>query len=308
MTVATELPQRSLLVALIVAMRPRQWLKNVLVFAAPLAAGAFLEPDVLIPTLWAFVAFCLISSSTYLINDARDVTADRDHPTKRFRPIAAGQLPLGVAWSAAVVLALASLGLSFTIRPSLAGVVGIYLIFTLAYSLWLKHEPVIELALLSMGFLLRAIAGGVASDLPISQWFLIVAGFGSLFMAAGKRYSELERSLHPSPDASALDAERSVRRSLSGYTLGYLRFVWATAAAVTITAYCLWAFEVAAAPSTLPWAQWSVLPFVLGILRYGVVVDNGEAEAPEDAVLGDRVLLVIAVAWVVTFGLGALGV
>ena len=283
-------------------MRPRQWLKNVLVFAAPLAAGAIVERGVLVPTIGAFIAFCLISSSTYLINDARDVEADREHPAKRFRPIAAGHLPAPVAWAAAVVLALASLALSLAIRPSLAGVVAVYFVFTLAYSLKFKHEPVIELALLSMGFLLRAIAGGVASDLPISQWFLIVAGFGSLFMAAGKRYSELDRSIHRS------DVAQPARRSLSGYTLGYLRFVWATAAAVTITAYCLWAFEVAAAPSTLPWAQWSVLPFVLAILRYGVVIDKGQAEAPEDAVLGDRVLLVIAAAWVVTFSLGALGV
>ena len=308
MTVATDTPRRSLPIALVVAMRPRQWLKNLLVFAAPLAAGAIFEPGVLAPTVGAFVAFCLISSSTYLINDARDVEADREHPTKRYRPIAAGQLPASVAWAAAAVLALASLALSLAIRPSLAGVVAIYFVFTLAYSLKFKHEPVIELALLSMGFLLRAIAGGVASDLPISQWFLIVAGFGSLFMAAGKRYSELDRSINRLGDDEGLDPGQSTRRSLSGYTLGYLRFVWATAAAVTITAYCLWAFEVAAAPSTLPWAQWSVLPFVLAILRYGVVVDKGQAEAPEDAVLGDRVLLVTAAAWVVTFGLGALGV
>ena len=298
----TETPHRSLPVALIVAMRPRQWLKNVLVFAAPLAAGAIFEPGILAPTLGAFVAFCLISSATYLVNDARDIDADRAHPTKRHRPIAAGHLPASVAWAAAAVLAAASLGLALSIRPALAGVVLAYLVFTLAYSLLLKHEPVIELALLAMGFLLRAIAGGVASDLPISQWFLIVAGFGSLFMAAGKRYSELEGSL------ADTDPDRTTRRSLAGYTLGYLRFVWATAAAVCITAYCLWAFEVGAAPSTLPWAQWSVLPFVLAILRYGVVIDRGDAEAPEEAVLKDRVLLIIGAAWVVLFGFGALGV
>ena len=282
-------------------MRPRQWLKNVLVFAAPLAAGQLLAPDVLLPSIGAFIAFCLISGATYLVNDARDVALDREHPTKRHRPIAAGQLSAGVALGAAVVLALASLALAFAIRPQLAGVVAIYLVFTLAYSLALKHEPVIELALLAMGFLLRAIAGGVASDLPISAWFLIVAGFGSLFMAAGKRYSELER-------ANGSDADAPQRRSLAGYTPTYLRFVWATAAAVTITAYCLWAFEVGATPSTLPWAQWSVVPFVLAILRYGVDVDRGRAEAPEDVVLHDRVLLVIGLAWVVLFGLGALAV
>lgn len=298
---STDTPQRSAPVALVVAMRPRQWLKNVLVFAAPLAAGQLLAPDVLLPSIGAFIAFCLISSATYLVNDARDVALDREHPTKRHRPIAAGQLSAGTAWGAAIVLALASLALAFAIRPQLAGVVAIYLVFTLAYSLALKHEPVIELALLAMGFLLRAIAGGVASDLPISAWFLIVAGFGSLFMAAGKRYSELERA-----NGSDLDAPQ--RRSLAGYTPTYLRFVWATAAAVTITAYCLWAFEVGATPSTLPWAQWSVVPFVLAILRYGVDVDRGSAEAPEDVVLHDRVLLIIGLVWVVLFGLGALAV
>lgn len=298
-----NVPHRSTPVALVVAMRPRQWLKNLLVFAAPLAAGQVLVPSVLGPTLLAFVAFCLVSSATYLINDVRDVDADRQHPVKRGRPIAARQLSRAAALVAAAALTCASLALSWWVRPELAGVVLAYFAFTLSYSLMLKHEPVIELALLAMGFLLRAIAGGIASNLPISQWFLIVAGFGSLFMAAGKRYSELEGSL-TDPDVDG----KPRRRSLDGYTPTYLRFVWATAAAVTITAYCLWAFEVGTAPSTLPWAAWSVLPFVLAVLRYGVVIDRGEAEAPEDVVLGDRILLLIGLVWLVLFGLGALGI
>lgn len=294
---------RTLPVALVVAMRPRQWLKNVLVFAAPLAAGSLFLATVIVPTLGAFVAFCLISSSTYLINDIKDVESDRNHPTKRNRPIAAGDLNANIAAVFAVILALAALTLAWWIRPDLAGVVAIYFVFTLSYSLFLKHEPVIELALLAMGFLLRAIAGGVASNLPISQWFLIVAGFGSLFMAAGKRFSELDRDLNRSGAG-----ETAKRASLEGYSLGYLRFVWGIAAAVTIVAYCLWAFEVGQAPSTLPWAQWSVLPFVLAILRYGVAIDRGQAEAPEDAVLHDKALLTIGAIWLVLFGLGALGV
>ncbi|MSO27736.1 MAG: decaprenyl-phosphate phosphoribosyltransferase [Candidatus Nanopelagicales bacterium] len=294
---------RSFPVALVAAVRPRQWLKNVLVFAAPLAAGSLFERSVIVPTLGAFIAFCLISSSTYLINDIRDIADDRNHPTKCNRPIAAGDLKPSVAAICSVALALAALALSWWIRPDLAGVVAVYFVFTLSYSLFLKHEPVIELALLAMGFLLRAIAGGVASNLPISQWFLIVAGFGSLFMAAGKRFSELDRALSASADVGA-----PKRRSLDGYSLGYLRFVWGVAAAITIVAYCLWAFEVGQAPSTLPWAQWSVLPFVLAILRYGVVIDRGQAEAPEDAVLHDKALVVIGGIWLVLFGLGALGV
>ncbi len=295
--------QRSTPVALVVAMRPRQWLKNVLVFAAPLAAGALLEPDVLRPSLVAFVAFCLMSSATYLINDIRDVEADRAHPTKRNRPIAAGQLSPAVAVVAAVVLAVAALGLALWVGIGLFGVVLAYAVFTLSYSMFLKHEPVVELALLSMGFLLRAIAGGVAAQLPISPWFLIVAGFGSLFMAAGKRFSELDRALKDDGEERA-----PRRRSLDGYTLPYLRFVWGTAAAIAITAYCLWAFEVGLQESTFPWAQWSVLPFVLAILRYAVDVDKGQAEAPEDVVLHDRALLSMGAVWLILFALGALGV
>lgn len=303
MTNASSVTHRSTPIALLVAMRPRQWAKNVLVFAAPLAAGRLFEIDVLIPSLGAFVAFCLISSATYLINDIRDIEVDRNHPKKSSRPIAAGQLPIRAAIIAAAVLTLASLALSFAISLALGGVVVAYAVFTLAYSLALKHEPVIELALLAMGFLLRAIAGGAASGLPISQWFLIVAGFGSLFMAAGKRYSELDRFVRDGDSDST-----PKRKSLDGYTLGYLRFVWGVAAAVTITSYGLWAFDVAETPSSFPFAEWSVLPFVLAILRYGVSIDRGQAEAPEDTALDDKVLLVLGVAWLVLFGLGAAGV
>lgn len=294
---------RSLPVAAFVALRPRQWAKNVLVFAAPLAAGKIFEASVFWPSIGAFIAFCLISSATYLINDIRDASSDREHPSKFRRPIAAGELPVPLALTMAIVLAAISLVGSYFIAPALAGVILAYAVFTLAYSLALKHEPVIELALLSMGFLLRAVAGGAASDLPISQWFLIVAGFGSLFMAAGKRYSELK-----SEEEAGVDKSATRRKALNGYTLGYLRFVWSVAAAVAIMGYALWAFDVAQTPSSLPWAEWSVLPFVLAILRYGVVIDKGDAEAPEDAVLGDKVLMLLGLAWLILFGLGALGV
>lgn len=293
---------RSLPVALIAAMRPRQWTKNVLVFAAPLAAGQLFEVDIFWPSVGAFIVFCLISSATYLINDIKDRESDREHPTKYRRPIAAGDLSVPLALAFAAFLGAVSLVVAYLIAPALAGVVLAYAVFTLSYSLLLKHEPVIELALLSMGFLLRAVAGGAASGIPISQWFLIVAGFGSLFMAAGKRYSELKR------EEIAGSKSENRRKSLDGYSLGYLRFVWGTAAAVTIMGYALWSFDVAATPSTFPWAEWSVLPFVLAILRYGIVIDRGDAEAPEDAVIADKALLVLGASWLLLFALGALGV
>jgi decaprenyl-phosphate phosphoribosyltransferase len=289
-------------VAMIAAMRPRQWVKNVLVFAAPLAAGQLLEVDVFWASVGAFVMFCVISSATYLINDVKDCESDREHPSKCKRPIAAGELSVPLAISLAVVLAVIALAGSYAIAPALAAVVLAYAVFTVSYSMLFKHEPVIELALLSMGFLLRAVAGGAASGLPISQWFLIVAGFGSLFMAAGKRFSELKRE-----ETTGSQSENR-RKSLDGYSLSYLQFVWGTAAAVTIMGYALWAFDVAQTPSSLAWAEWSVLPFVLAILRYGIVIDRGDAEAPEDAVTADKALLLLGAAWLILFAMGALGV
>lgn len=303
-------------------MRPRQWLKNTLVFAAPLAAGDVLNVDILVPGILAFVSFCLISSSTYIVNDLKDIEADRAHPLKRFRPIAAGELSVGVAIAVAAVLAIASMAIALAVNVGLLVVVLCYVACTLSYSLFLKHEPVIELVLIALGFLLRAIAGGVASELPISRWFLIVAGFGSLFMAAGKRYSELVRAtesiegggsgprmIRRSTDTIAPgEHPPTMRRSLQGYTHNYLRFVWAISAAVTITAYCLWAFEVGLTPSTGPWAACSVIPFVIGLLRYAIDIDKGDAEAPEDVVLHDPALMLTGVAWLVLFSLGAIGV
>ena len=295
--------------AVVVACRPKQWLKNLLVFAVPLAAGSLLTPRVLSASIGAFVAFCLASSATYLVNDVRDVAADRMHPRKRTRPIAAGHLSPRTALAVAALLVIGSLGLAGLIGRDLLCVVVGYLVATSLYSISLKHVPVIELGLLAIGFLLRAVAGGVASDLPISQWFLIVAGFGSLFMAAGKRFSELERRATPPADAPQGSPTQSPhRRSLDGYTPGYLRFVWATAAAVTIAGYCLWAFEVGQTPTWAPWAAFSIVPFVLAILRYAMDIDRGEAEAPEDAVLADRVLLALGFGWLVLFSLAAAGV
>ena len=286
-------------------MRPRHWLKNVLVFAAPLASGLLFRPPVLLATIGAFVGFCLVASAMYLINDVRDVAADRAHPKKKSRPIAAGELPVSVALTVAVVLLLAGLGVGFLIQPALGWVLLGYAAMTIAYSLYLKDEPVIDLVVIAVGFLLRAIAGGAASGIPISNWFLIVAGFGSLFMAAGKRYSEFER-------VEALRVEGidpgMLRRSLAGYTSGYLRFVWAISASVAITAYCLWAFEVGEAAGGGIWGILSVLPFVTALLRYAVDVDAGTAEAPEDVVLRDPVLIVTGVIWAVLFALGAWGV
>ena len=278
-------------------MRPKQWTKNLLVVAAPLAAGDIGEPGVLGPTVLAFVAFCAASSAIYLVNDCADVEADRLHPSKRFRPIAAGELSVPAALVAAFLLFAVSLAVAATTRWELVVLLVAYIAVMVLYSLWLKHEPVLDLALVAGGFLMRAVAGGLAAALPISDWFLLVAGFGSLFIVAGKRYSELH----------TLGSEAGTRRSLVRYTDTYLRFVWSIAAAATITAYCLWAFENDA-PTGVPWHTLSILPFVVGLLRYAVDIDAGQAAEPEDIVWGDRVLQGIGLVWIVMLALGVLSV
>ncbi len=276
------------------ALRPRQWVKNFLVVLAPLAGGVLFRPAVLTGVALAFVAFCLVSSAVYLLNDIRDVDEDRLHPRKRFRPIAAGELSVPVAAVMAIVLGLGGLTLGYLVDVALAITLGVYVVIQILYSTVLKHLPVIDLAVVSSGFLLRAIAGGVAVSVPLSQWFLLVAAFGSLFMVAGKRYSELV----------SVGAEAGTRKSLDRYSTSYLRFVWVLAAVLVVTFYSLWAFENRLNPPLgVPWTAISIAPFTLGMLQYALEVDAGQAGEPEDVVLHDRVLQGLGVIWLATISI-----
>jgi decaprenyl-phosphate phosphoribosyltransferase len=289
----------SLLVAALRTARPKQWIKNILVFAAPAAAGVLDQRDALLKTLVAFVGFCFAASGTYFLNDAADAGADRLHPIKRQRPIAAGHLEPGVARGIAVALIVIALGITAPINDGkLAAVIGGYVAITLAYSLWLKHEPVIDLAAVAAGFVLRAIAGGVATGVRLSDWFLIVAGAGSLFVVTGKRHAEQVE----------LGSESHGHRSTLGeYSTAFLGYVRAVASGVMITAYCLWAFENANATGDTTWFRLSIVPFVIAVLRYALVIDLGGGGAPEEVVLSDRVLQVVGAIWAITFALGIHG-
>ncbi|MBF0662228.1 MULTISPECIES: decaprenyl-phosphate phosphoribosyltransferase [unclassified Rhodococcus (in: high G+C Gram-positive bacteria)] len=283
---------KTLPAGIVKAMRPRQWVKNVLVLAAPMAAGSVTQLDVLLPVALAFVVFCMAASGIYLVNDALDVEADRAHPTKRFRPIAAGILPIRLAYMIAVGLLVASILLSFLANWQLAVVMAVYIGIQLAYCFGLKHQAVLDICIVSSGFLIRAIAGGVAAEIPLSQWFLLIMAFGSLFMAAGKRYAELRL---------ATRTGAKIRKSLEYYTETYLRFVWTVAATAVVICYGLWAFEQDNRADS-NWYAISMVPFVVAILRYAVDVDGGEAGEPEEIALKDRVLQFLAVAWILVVG------
>ena len=293
---AASSPQPSIVAALWRTARPKQWLKNVLVFAAPGAAGVLLEPGPLARTLVAFVALCLAASGTYFLNDALDAHADRQHPTKQHRPVAAGHVSEGLAKVMSVVLITIAIGISIPIsRGELALVIAAYAAVTVSYSIWLKHEPVIDLAAVAAGFVLRAIAGGVAADVEISDWFLIVAAAGSLFMVTGKRHAE---------QIELGDASGAHRSTLEAYSTSFLGFVRAVSASVMVTAYCLWAFENAASTGDETWFRLSIIPFVLAVLRYAHLIEQGQGGAPEEIVLSDRIIQVLGIWWIVMFAIG----
>src|SRR4029450_1682201 len=253
MSESTEVAVRhSKVPATVRAMRPRQWVKNLLVLTAPLAAGQLFEPAVIKGASLAFIAFCLVSAAVYLVNDVRDVEEDRQHPTKRFRPIAAGELRPGTALALAAVLALCGLALSFFVSVPLGITALVYVVLQMLYSAYLKHLPVIDLAMVASAFLLRAIAGGVATDIPLSQWFLLVAAVGSFFMVSGKRYSEMK----------SLGSEAGPRRSLTRYSESYLRFAWMMSAVMVLISYSLWAFQNPGGGALgVPWTAISIAPF-----------------------------------------------
>jgi decaprenyl-phosphate phosphoribosyltransferase len=289
--------------SLIRGLRPRQWSKNVLVFVAPAAAGAFHHREAVLRSLGAFGIFCAAASSTYLFNDSVDVESDRHHPVKRNRPIAAGDLPVPLAVSVGVVLGAGSIGASWALAGwKLALIVGLYAVLSAAYTVHFKKVPVIELAFVASGFVLRALAGGVATHVPISTWFLAVTSFGALFVATGKRAAELKL---------LGDDPADHRRTLGDYTTSFLQSTLTLTAAVTVTAYCLWAFGSEGLARSIRhdtiWIQLTVVPVTLGILHVLRLLDRGEGGAPEDLVLNDRVLQVLGISWVALFAAGLYG-
>jgi decaprenyl-phosphate phosphoribosyltransferase len=288
-------PERIGLVrALLIAARPRQWAKNILVFGAPATGGVLLEWEAFAGAAVAFLAFCLAASGIYYVNDVVDRVADRAHPRKQLRPIAAGNLPIRLASAFAALLMVGSLALAvWGSGLGLGAVVGAYLALSLAYTFALRSVVLVDLAAVAGGFVLRAVAGGVAADVPLSSWFLLVACFGALFIATGKRRAE-----HGYLGQSRGDH----RRTLDQYSEPYLRYVMSSTSTITIAAYCLWAFEGEAGRS-LP-AALSILPFVLGIYRYAMLLDGGWGGAPEDIILRDRPLLLCGLSWILLVGIG----
>jgi decaprenyl-phosphate phosphoribosyltransferase len=285
------------------SVRPRQWTKNALVFVAPASAGVLSHRIDILHAMAAFGIFCAAASGTYLVNDVADAKADRAHPNKRLRPIARGIISSTSALLTAAVLMIVALAASWYLAQwSLVLVMAVYLTISTAYTLRLKREPVIELAAVASGFLLRAVAGGVATHVPLSSWFLAVSSFGALFVVTGKRLGELVR---------LGDRSGEHREVLSLYTASFLRLALTLTASVTVTAYCLWAFDktglLSHASHHFVWIQLSAIPVILGTLYVLRLVDGGLVDTPEDLVFRDHVLQGLGALWVALFSIGIYG-
>lgn len=291
----------SLLSGIVKACRPKQWAKNVLVFVAPAAAGVIDEVYRLRLALVGFVAFCMVSSATYLLNDVLDVESDRRHPTKRRRPIASGVVPIPVALGVAVVLFVAGVALAATSNVELALIVGGYAVLTTTYSMFLKTIAVLDLVILSAGFILRLLGGAYAAEVEVSDWFLIISLFGSLFIASSKRYAEKQE---------LGDQAAALRPTLGEYSNEYLGLLRSVSVAALVISYCMWAVDRAAGDpsgsfaSASPWAQLSIVPFLIAVLRYALLVDQGKGSAPEDVILHDRQMQIMGVLWALTLLIG----
>ena len=297
--------------ALIKEARPKQWVKNVLVFAAPGAAGVLTHGHSLLRSITIFVAFCMASAGTYYWNDILDVEADRVHVTKRFRPIASGTLPLGVARVVGTILLVGGPALAFATRWQAGLACVVYVVLTTSYSKVWKHIAVLDLIAVAAGFVVRAVAGAAATNVPMSSWFVLCTSFGSLFIVTGKRYAEL-RELGDGPTTA--------RATLEDYSLGFLRIVLSVSCCATLVAYCVWAFEgkveqakvgtglalanTVAHSNALVFYQLSIVPMLTALLRYLLILEQGHGAAPEEIFAADRTLQVLGLVWVAVFATG----
>ncbi|WP_082127130.1 decaprenyl-phosphate phosphoribosyltransferase [Allosalinactinospora lopnorensis] len=278
---------------LVRACRPKQWLKNLLVFAAPGTAGVLGDPRTLGWTAAAFALFCLASSGTYLLNDARDVRGDRLHDRKRNRPVAAGVVPVPAAVVVGTVLVAAAPAAVLPLGnwPLFAVLAG-YLLLTSAYTLWLKNVIICDIVAVAGCHVLRALAGGAAVGVYLSNWFLIVVSLAALLVVAGKREAELRN-----PDSGG------GRATLVRYSVSYLAQVRTMVSGAMIVTYCLWALDDR--PGAEPWFHAaSIVPFIIFVLRYHLLVDRGVGEEPEELALRDRPLQLCLAALVLLVALG----
>ena len=279
----------AMLIGLIKAMRPKQWVKNVLIFAAVVFDRKLRNLPALRDTVLGVVVFCLIAGAVYLINDLTDIEADRQHPQKRHRPIASGEIPVWAAWLAVVILLGVSFPLAYRLSPLFATVCAAYFFLNLAYSLWLKHVVLVDVLVLASFYVLRVMAGVTIIDVErFSPWLYLSTTFLALFMGIGKRRAEL---------FMARETGVNHRKVLDSYSLEYLDQLITIVLTISILAYSLYTFSAENLPENH--VMMLTIPFVIyGIFRYLYLIQvEGHGEAPEEVLLNDRPFQVNLMFW-----------
>lgn len=284
---------RSTAASLFVSLRPDQWTKNLIVFAALIFAVKLLDPAALANASAAFLIFCALSGAVYLINDVSDREQDQAHPLKRLRPIASGELSPGTAMMTAVILSVAALGAAFALRPAFAAVAAAYLALFVVYTRSLKHLVVLDVMTIAIGFVLRAVAGGLVIHVHISNWLLVCTMLGALFLGFAKRRHEI---------TLLAEGARGHRRILEEYDPYLLDQMIGVVAAATMVAYIIYC----ASPETHAYfgTEWMVLttPFpIYGLFRYLYLVHRKAGGGnPSDVLLTDRPLQACIALWGIT--------
>ena len=278
-----------MLIALIKAMRPRQWVKNILIFAALVFDRKIGYPSALLSTIAGAILFSLIASAIYLINDISDVEEDRNHPTKKNRQIASGKLPIPTARFAALLLLVVSLALAYLLSPEFSLICLVYICSNLSYSLWLKHIPLIDVLALASFYVIRVAAGVTIINVDrFSPWLYIATTFLALFLGIGKRRAELVNGQK--------DGNQS-RKVLTSYTLSYLDQLIMIVLTITIVTYSLYTFSAPNLPENH--VTMLTIPFVIyGVFRYLYLIQvEGHGEVPEEILLTDRPSQINIVLW-----------
>ena len=277
------LPLRDLLVSA----RPRQWVKNLFVLAPLVFAKRAMDLDAATAALWAAALYCLSSSSIYLFNDLRDVEQDRRHPEKRNRPIAAGRLGEGAARVAAVILAVVAVAGALPLGLPLAGLLTLYLLLNVAYTVRIKHVPYLDVLFIALGFLLRVIGGGLAIPVEVSGWILLVTLFIAIHLGLGKRLHEL-----------AVVPDLGGRRVLRYYSARTARGLFRLSGALAVGAFVLYTLSQRAVENFGSIALvWTAPLVALGQLRFDAIVRSTDPRSPTDAMLSDRLFLAVCAAW-----------
>ncbi len=274
-------------------LRPLQWLKNLMIFFPPFLGGALFQPGMAVRGVLPFCSFCMASSATYILNDIRDRERDRHHPDKKGRPLPSGRISITGAALLAIVLACSAIMLAWTVSSALVLCLSIYLIVSIAYSVYLKEYALIDIFCISAGFLLRLEAGGAAFDIPISEWLFLSVFLLSIFLSTGKRLSEKNRL-----GATAA----SHRKALVAYPNGFLQGVmYMTGGAVLVT----YTMYVISRHSSL--LVYSVPLCCFGLLRYILRIQAGGGGDPTESLVKDIPLFLVSLAWVVMVGWGVYG-